>query len=74
MTRARKCALGAGPHAVRLLEEECFPNQSRFEMSLTYETDLRELTGHGNTPREAAQHLAAQLREVARLIDAGWPR
>lgn len=58
--------LGASEDAVRVVEED----DGTIEMNFTYETRQRPLVGRGSTAVEAAKHLAEQLREQARLVEA----
>lgn len=53
--------LGAGPHAATRVEHPA----GTVEIRMFNGT----LVGHGNTPREAAVHLAEQLRTIARLVE-----
>ena len=56
----------------------CDPNQTIImrrdngdgTFSIWSSAENRVLFGHGNTRREAAKHLAEQLRDLARLVEA----
>jgi hypothetical protein len=54
--------LGAGPHAATRVERP----DGVFEIRMF---DAK-VVGHGNTTKEAAVHLAEQLREIAYLVEA----
>jgi len=55
--------LGAGPHAATRVEHD-----DGTVMIRTLVSD-GEIVGHGNTAREAAVHLAEQLRALAHFIE-----
>lgn len=59
---ATRSTIGAGPYVV--LREPL--KDGTFQIQL--DPDNPPMIGHGNTRREAAKHLAEQLREQARLI------
>jgi hypothetical protein len=54
--------LGSGPHTATRVEHA----SGVFEIRMFD----GKIVGHGNTPKEAAVHLAKQLREIARLVEA----
>jgi hypothetical protein len=54
--------LGSGPHTATRVEHA----SGGFEIRMFD----GKIVGHGNTPKEAAVHLAKQLREIARLVEA----
>ena len=56
--------LGAGPHAATRVEHD-----DGTVMIRTLVSD-GEIVGHGNTAKEAATHLAEQLRRIAYLVEA----
>ena len=53
--------MGAGPHAAERIENT--------DGTVTIRMFDGEIFGHGNTAKDAAIHLADQLREVARLVE-----
>lgn len=57
-------AIGAGPDAVIRTDNE----DGTFSIELSPGNPPK--VGHGNTRRDAAKHLADQLREQARLVEA----
>jgi hypothetical protein len=52
--------LGAGPHAADRVENG--------DGTVTIRMFDGKIAGHGNSAKEAAQHLADQLQEIARLV------
>ena len=55
--------LGAGPHTATRVEHDDGTVMIRMLVS------DGEIVGHGNTAREAAVHLAEQLRTLARFVE-----
>jgi hypothetical protein len=66
--------LGAGPHVAARIERDDGTVEIRmFDSGIIVDHRRPTATtviGHGNTAREAAAHLADQLREIARLVEA----
>jgi hypothetical protein len=54
--------LGAGPHAADRVEND--------DGTATIRMFNGTIAGHGNTAEDAVAHLADQLREIARLVEA----
>jgi hypothetical protein len=54
--------LGAGPHAADRVENG--------DGTVTIRMFDGKIVGHGNSAKEAAQHLSDQLREIAGLVSA----
>lgn len=54
--------LGAGPHAAERVENG--------DGTVTIRMFDGKIAGHGNSAKDAAQHLSDQLREIARLVAA----
>ncbi len=54
--------LGAGPHAASRIKRDDDTVEIRMFNG--------KIVGHGNSAGEAAVHLAEQLREIARLVEA----
>lgn len=66
--------LGAGPHAASRIEHPAVgTTPSTVEIRMFND----KIVGHGNTAKEAATHLAEQLRTLAHLVEARegtpWP-
>ena len=53
--------LGAGPHAADRIDNG--------DGTVTISMFNSMIVGHGNTAKDAAAHLADQLREIARLVN-----
>lgn len=56
--------LGAGPHAATRVEHAAGAVEIKIKMF------NGKIIGHGRTAKDAAAHLADQLREIARLVEA----
>jgi hypothetical protein len=68
MTKITRYTLGPGPHeAARIEHIEHEPGV--VEIQMFGRDDLR-VVGHGNNAREAAAHLAEQLRTIAYFVEA----
>ena len=57
-TKIVSYTLGAGPHLA-----------TRFEQPGHVEIHYGQVVGHGDTARDAAVHLAEQLRTIARFVE-----
>jgi hypothetical protein len=68
MTKITRYTLGPGPHeAARIEHIEHEPGVVEIQM---FGRDDRHVVGHGNSAREAAAHLAEQLRTIAHFVEA----
>lgn len=64
MNKDTRSTLGVGPDVI--VREQLDDGSFRIQLDAAN----TPLSGRGNTPREAASHLAARLREQARLVEA----
>jgi len=69
--KVTKYELGAGPHVATRIEHSTKYNCSE-HTTVTVEIGLfgGAISGHGNSAKEAADHLAEQLRRLAYLVEA----